>query len=283
MSWFAARNFSFRERSIRSVTTNNKTVMKNTVGHSRLLSILTLLSILFTSGLPASAQNRCFICNSQKNLRSVKVDRQTRYLCQDCREEKSACEVCRRQGAGELQPDGRRICPSCARNLILTQAQLEDLYSGVKAFLKKDQTGVVVDFDLPVKLADPDEFNTKANEGGRAVRAVGFYSAYNPEQIYMLSGRDRVETASTLAHEYTHAWQSRNCPSQDRALKEGFACYVEYRYLISIGERARAQGITRISDPDYGEALSRLLEYEKKVGVDGVVKWATTERNLPKP
>lgn len=256
--------------------------MKRTVAIPRLLNFLIVVSILFFMGLPASAQNRCFICNSQKNLRSVKVDRQTRYLCQDCREEKGACEICRRQGAGELQADGRRICTSCSRNLILTQSQLDQLYSGVKAFLKKDQTGVVVDFDLPVKLADPDEFNTKANEGGRAVQAVGFYSPYNPEQIYMLSGRDRVETASTLAHEYTHAWQSRNCPSQDRALKEGFACYVEYRYLMSIGERARAQNITRISDPDYGAALTRLLEYEKKVGVDGVVSWAKTERNLPK-
>lgn len=238
--------------------------------------------VMLALSAPAAAQNHCFICNSQKGLRSVKVGNQTRYICAECRAKKTACDICHRQGAGELQPDGRRICASCARDLILTQAQLETLYEGVKRFLRTDQTGVLVTFDLPVKLADKDEFDTKLNEGGRAVQAVGFYNPYNPEQIYMLSGRDKVETASTLVHEYTHAWQSRNCPSQDRAMKEGFACYVQYRYLLSIGQSGMARDLTHNSDPDYGASLATLLAYEKKVGVEGVVKWAKTERNLPK-
>ena len=243
---------------------------------------LSLLLMLCLLAAPALAQNHCFICNSQKGLRQVKVGTGTDYLCQECREKKSACDICRRQGAGTLQPDGTRICDSCACNRVITQEQLEDLYDGVQRFLRNDETGVLVNFDLQVKLADRDEFYTQLARGGRAIAAVGFYSPYNPERIFILKGREKLESSSTLVHEYTHAWQSRNCPSQDRALSEGFACYVQYRYLQSLGRRGMAQRLTTNSDPDYGASLKTLLAYERKVGVKGVVEYAKTARNLPK-
>lgn len=244
--------------------------------------ILLIVTLLVLLAAPSLAQNRCFICSSQKGVRQIKIGSSTEKICQTCRAQKETCEVCRRPGQGILRSDGRSICKRCAQNVIMTQQELESLYDGVKRFLARDQTGVLVDFELPVKLADKDEFDTKLNEGGRAVSAVGFYHPYNPEQIYMLSGRDKVETAGTLVHEYTHAWQSRNCPSQDRAMKEGFACYIQYRYLVSIGQRYKAQALTRHQDPDYGASLRALLELEKKVGVQGVVKHARNERDLPK-
>lgn len=228
------------------------------------------------------SQARCFICSSQKGIRTVKIGKESRGICNDCRAKKQKCDICRRPSPSTIQTDGRNICKSCQRNRIFTQAELESLYAGVKRFLAQDEAGVMVDFDLPVKLADKDEIQTKLNERGRAVSALGFYSPYNPEQIYILSGRDKTDCAATLVHEYTHAWQSRNCPSQDRALVEGFACWIQYRYLMHIGRQSMAQRLTRHSDPDYGASLVKLLELEKKVGVKGVVKYVKTERNLPK-
>jgi len=227
------------------------------------------------------AQSRCFICSSQKAVRQIRVGTQSRDICQECRLKKERCDVCGRSNPGGILADGRNICDSCRRTRIFTQAELESLYDGVKQFLKTDEAQVMVNFELPVKLADKDEFDTKHNEGGRAISAVGFYSPYNPEQIYILSGRERTECAATLVHEYTHAWQSRNCPSQDRALSEGFACWIQYRYLQSIGQKALAHNITLISDPDYGASLKQLLEMEKTLGVKGIVEFAKTNQKLP--
>jgi hypothetical protein len=240
-----------------------------------------LFCILFICG-PVLAQSRCFICNSQKGIRQIKIGKESREICQECRASKEKCDACHRPSPTTIQTDGRNICASCQRNRIFTQEELDSLYDGVKRFLANDESGVMVDFNLPVKLADKDEIQTKLNESGRAVLALGFYSAYNPEQIYILSGEEKTDSAATLVHEYTHAWQSRNCPSQDRALKEGFACWIEYRYLVSIGKRSMAQNLTRHQDPDYGASLVKLLELEKKLGVKGLVNYVKTERDLPK-
>lgn len=189
--------------------------------------------------------------------------------------------MCRRGTNTEFMRDGRRICSTCKSTRILTQPQLESLYDGVQAFLKADPTGVMVNYHLPVQIADKDEIQTKMIEGGRAVSVEGFYSPYNPEKIYILSGQTKDSAGSTLVHEYTHAWQSRNCPSQDRALKEGFASYIAYRYLMHVGQPGMARQLTRHSDPDYGASLVKLLEMEKQKGVKGVMEFVKTARQLP--
>ena len=240
-----------------------------------------ITTILLALTLPAPAQSGCFICGSQKSLRRIQVDKQDKQICHDCRTKEQRCDLCRRACTPEYLRDGRRICPTCKATRILTQEQLEGLYDNVKSFLSRDPAGVVVNFTLPVQLADKDEIQTKMIERGRAMAVLGFYSPYNPEKIYILSGQTDIDSGATLVHEYTHAWQSRNCPSQDRALKEGFASYMEYRYLVSRGQKNKAMNLTRKNDPDYGESLAKLLEMEKKVGVAGVVKYATTEKALP--
>lgn len=243
-------------------------------------TLIFVLTCLFLSSI-AVAQNQCYLCSSQSNLRSVKVGKESRYLCHDCRSKAQVCDLCRRQGDHELMQDGRRVCAGCKSTKILTQAQLEDVYKKVKVFLKSDPAGLMVSDPPPVKLADKDEIQTKFTRSGRAMDVAGFYSPYNPEEIFILSGQSPDSCGATIVHEYAHAWQSRNCPSQDRAVTEGFASWVEYRYLMSLGQTQTAQQLTRKSDPDYGASLIKLLEMEKQVGVDGVVKFAKTATALP--
>ena len=130
-------------------------------------------------------------------------------------------------------------------------------------------------------LADKDEIQTKFTSSGRSMEVAGFYQPYNPERILVLSGMSPERCAATIVHEYTHAWQSRNCPSQDRALTEGFASWIEYRYLMAQGRRHEALQLTRRRDSDYGESLVKLLKLEKELGVAGVVAFAKKETKLP--
>lgn len=225
------------------------------------------------------AQNRCYFCNSQNAVRSVRYGKDSHYVCGECRAKAQVCDLCARPGEVELLNDGRRACSTCRKTRVLDQAQLESVYSRVKAFLGTQK--LLLPNLPPVKLANKDEIQTKFSESGRAMDVAGFYSPYNPEQIYVLSGQTVDECAATLTHEYVHAWQSRNCPSQDRALTEGFASWVEYKFLMAEGRRAQAERLLRRNDPDYGASLKSLLEMEGKVGAEGVIKFAKTATKLP--
>ena len=239
-----------------------------------------LIMSLFLS-LDSMAQSHCDICQSQTSLRRVQFGEHRHYLCIDCQREKHQCSFCGRAGKLNLLRDGRIICHSCENRLILTQNRAEDVYLKVKQYLKAHPAKLLVDNPPAVQIADKDEIQTKFGQGGRALQVSGFYQAYNPEQILILSGLDPAECAATMIHEYTHAWQSRHCPSQDRALTEGFASWVEYHYLKSIGQRALAQRLTRKSDPDYGASLVQLLQMEKTMGSKGIVDFAKKASKLP--
>ena len=239
-----------------------------------------LLLLILLMSIPATAQQYCYFCNSQDGVRQVKFGRESRYLCHTCRNKPKVCDLCQAKSESpEILSDGRMICARCKSTAVLEQAQLEQLYDRVKGFLRTEK--LLVADPPPVKLADKDEIQTKFTRSGRAMEVAGFYSPYNPEEIYILSGQSREKCSATMVHEYIHAWQSRNCPSQDRAVKEGFASWVEYHYLVSVGRRHDAQALTRKSDPDYGASLKVLLEMESKVGKEGVIKFAQTATKLP--
>ncbi len=229
--------------------------------------------------LPAlAAAGKCAFCRHdgrQYPLREVTYASGSQWVCQRCIDRLQRCTVCHLATDQKPYRDGRTLCASCLKLNLATQAQAETLYSKVVKFadgLLKDKVKPLP----PVRICDDDELQTRFIEGGRAMQVAGFYQPYNPEQIYIRSYETLVEAGGTLAHEYTHAWQSRHAVQQDRALKEGFANWVEYHYLISIGEPGRAASLTQSSDPDYGASLQRLLELERKSGKAAVIKLGRT-------
>lgn len=242
------------------------------------LIIATFVWFLSSNGL---AQSNCAICHSQSSVQRVRFGEHRHYLCISCQKDTHRCNFCFQTGKLDLLRDGRVICERCENRLILTQEQADKIYIKVKRYLKLHPAKLLVPEPPAVKIADKDEIQTKFSQGGRAIQVSGFYQPYNPEQILILSGLSPEECAATMIHEYTHAWQSRNSPSQDRALKEGFASWVEYHYLKSIRRGALAQRLTRKSDPDYGASLVQLLEMEKKIGSKGIVNFAKTAQKLP--
>ncbi|MBI3928717.1 MAG: hypothetical protein HY319_24470 [Armatimonadetes bacterium] len=241
----------------------------------RLVLALTVLLL----GPGVLAQEACVFCKGVDGVRSIDYCDGAHPVCSRCARKLPRCQLCRNPTDAAVHRDGRLICQFCRKTGVFDQKQLDRIYTEVQQFVKVALKGIQIQPPPPVQLVDKDELQTKFTEGGRSMDVGGFYRPYNPEMIYVLTGYQPLECAATMVHEYTHAWQSRNCTSQDRAVTEGFASWVEYKYLMSRGERSEAEQLKRKSNPDYGEALLKFLELEKKLGTPGVIKFA---RESPK-
>lgn len=91
--------------------------------------------------------------------------------------------------------------------------------------------------------------------------------------IYLREGMSRKKFMSVLAHEMTHAFireeKLMNC---DRYLREGFARWVEYNFLLEAGLPEEAEKIKKIKTYRHGKAVEKLFKLEKKVGKDRVME-----------
>lgn len=243
-----------------------------------------LVVLLLLASLPLLAKDQCAFCRhdgSQFTLAKQDYASGALLVCQKCVQKLPPCAVCDLPSNNKQYRDGRELCASCLKLNLADQKQAEKLYNKVVAFVHGFLSEKVSPVP-PVRFCDDDELQTRLIEGGgRSIKVIGFYVAYNPEQIYIRSYEQLPEAGATLAHEFTHAWQSRHAVSQDRALKEGFACWVEYHYLLSIGETSRAYGLTTVRDPDYGDSLRKLLEIEKRQGKAAVIKLGRQGAKLP--
>lgn len=246
------------------------------------LLLLLGLALVLAPLTAAPADGRCVHCGSVEQIEELPYRGGDRSVCYLCRERLEKCSLCSQPSKAQPGQDGRRICKFCRANSVFSQNQLETIYKQAQQFINSELAGLAIKPPPPVKLVDLDELQTKANRGSRALPDVlAFYNPYNPEEIYVLSGIEPDECGGVMVHEYTHAWQSRNCPSQDRALSEGFATWVQYRYLMKRGRRDLANNLTYHGDADYGAALNSLLSYEKKHGAAKVIEYARSQRDLP--
>lgn len=166
-----------------------------------------------------------------------------------------------------------------ARAAVTEEAQAEALFKKAREVLAS--LGLTVPREILLKLRTRDELMVENNtSGGRTLELNGFYRAYNPESIWMVSGLSETETIGVLAHELTHAWQSTNAPLQDRKLTEGFARWAEYHVLQAINQPGEAERLTRDRDPDYGGGLRFLLQLEKEKGAPAVMEFARTQTRI---
>lgn len=234
-----------------------------------------LLLALVLSG--AAQADECWLCrrtnppNPLSPVMYTEAHTVRHPICQYCVKDKPACDICAGPTNAAREVDGRHICPDCKKVAIDSPGEIDTLYKEVQRFLEA-LTGLKVDKAPPVMLVQADEMDTRFAEGsGRSFRAHAFYQPYNPELIYVLSGHSAYDLGPTLAHEFTHAWQSRHCPQQDRMLKEGFASWVAYKYAQSKGYTDQMSQMMRATDPDYGEGLRKCLTIEKQSGVKGLL------------
>lgn len=227
---------------------------------------LFLFLLLCSCALPGLAQQACHICKSTVGVQDFEYRTGSLPVCSKCASSKPRCDLCQAPSGTRTHRDGRDICAVCLKTGVFSPSRVQLIAKEANAYLARILGPKFTKSLPPIQLVDQDEMQTKFNEGGRVVDAIAFYQAYNPELVYVLTGVTEMEISHHLVHELTHAWQSRACPSQDRALVEGFATWMEYQFLLSKGEQAEARRLTRHQDPDYGASLVHLLARSQALG-----------------
>jgi hypothetical protein len=142
--------------------------------------------------------------------------------------------------------------------------------------------GITVDREILLKVRPREEVQVHfVSGGGRSISVGGYYQAISPETIWIIAGRPKNRTIPDIAHELAHAWQSSNCPQQDRTITEGFATWCGYKACLYLGERGLAQALASLDDEDYGRGLKIFLAVESKSGLVGVLNYAKTATKVP--
>jgi len=155
--------------------------------------------------------------------------------------------------------------------LIETQQQLEEVYKTVEIFL--NGMGLKLKHPVKVSLLDSKALD-KIYSGPYQGMEVGLHGMRDGSHlILIIQGETRDSTGGILAHESAHAWEVENCWNlSDQVLSEGFAEWVKYKYYDKIGAYMLMEEMRGVRDPVYGEGLRRMLEWEDRYGVNGVLE-----------
>jgi aminopeptidase N len=101
---------------------------------------------------------------------------------------------------------------------------------------------------------------------------IGLYLPGAEHNVYVMNDWGQDICSGVMAHEYTHAWQNEKCPAnQELAIREGFAVWIQYKYLDKIGAGATARPLLEYEDPVYGVGIKTMLAWEDKVGAKKMV------------
>ena len=255
--------------------------MKQAIGIVAFLLILILWA--------TAADNRCVVC--QKNVTQRVYLFTNPYaagkqpVCGECAQIKTTCSICllpMRNGFTKL-PDGRLLCDHDAKEAVLTQDGLDEIYREVRRDLFRMLAGnVLPDKNVVVELAGRNELE-------RLVRTQRFPHEKNvtlgvtetrgkagqfEHHISILSGLRKSRVAAVCAHEYTHAWLHENVVAGrklDTDTIEGFCELVAFKLM---SDRNQAAERKIILDNSYTSGqIHSLVKAEDRYRFPEIVKW----------
>ena len=224
----------------------------------------------------------------------VTINGSPQRYCQTCIDTRPRCGVCtaplNELGKVFSGPEGQtRRCGNCLRTAIMTLKDGEPLYRQVRALLARELS---LDVDvLPALTLVGRSHMTKLHaQTGSTIASgtasttdttaepqhlLGFFHRFNERRdIYIEHYLPRALFQGVAAHELAHAWQSAHVQrTQPERIVEGFAEWVAYRILLTLGEREEAEQMTQRNDL-YGQGLHYFLDIEGKQGKQAVLKRA---------
>lgn len=231
----------------------------------------------------------CAICG--KKLKGVKYKHYSNdeYICLKCDSAYARCLVCKcPTGRNGMQlSDGRVLCPVHMRKAVF------GAYNGI-AIYNKAKNNIISLFGSEMELRFPvssiellslDAFKRvySKNELGLT---IGFCKTakIGPKfihRIYALDGYPPEHLLTTMAHEYSHAWQNENNTSHvimDPAFQEGFCQWVAYKMNEYLRREGEMQRLLAYDDPQYGDGLRAFINLEHSIGIKGVL-WAAKTKS----
>lgn len=191
----------------------------------------------------------------------------------------ATCPYCARESSLKGYADGRMFCNVCLEKNVFTMEAATPLRWEVESFLTKvlGNNRYAVSFTL----YDQPEFDVFRQRARLASSIDGIY-LHRERTVTMRSGLAPLNFQGLLVHESTHAWQHQFCPlNQDRALKEGFATFLQHRFLQEKkAPRHLLESLVNNSDPDYGAAAKQLLKKEKQLGLFALIDKVRQSKTL---
>jgi len=237
----------------------------------------------------ADVNDPCAVC--QKNITQRVYLFTTPYtagkqrVCSACAQLDTTCSTCRlpvRSGFTKL-PDGRLLCANDAKESVLSQDALEEIYREVKRDLFRMLAGnVLPDRNVTVELAGRNElerhlrtqrFPHDKNVTLGVTETRGRAGQFE-HHIYILSGLRKSRAAAVCAHEYTHAWLHENIVAGrklDSDTIEGFCELVAFKLMTDRNETAERKIIL---DNSYTSGqVHSLVKAEDRYRFPQIVKW----------
>ena len=162
--------------------------------------------------------------------------------------------------------------------IINDEAEAKILYQKAVDYVK--QMKMDVGRDIYMRFEEPEHVKVHASNGGRSGENVfAFYRPMGPELIFMPKGATAIDFYTAAVHELTHAWNSSNCPPQDRSVNEGLSKWMEFMSCMAVGNRSKAGRIlyeSSVRDPIEYKVVQHLMERYKKGGIDSVKQYVKT-------
>lgn len=221
---------------------------------------------------------RCLACGDVISGHYVQFGGQGPY-CEKCASERERCDVCGSplDHSHQILSDGRHICTACHNTAIYGQDQAQQVYEQVRQIILNE---LALSLNVPTGLilVGRDQLSQVFSEmgypTGDLTQTLGVYTRQGRKRgIYVQSGLPRHLLMQVIAHEWAHAWQMENAPLlKDPVVKEGFAEWVAYKVLNTIGAKAAKEQMMRRQDA-YGVGLQRAIAVEDVSGKRGVLNW----------
>jgi len=150
-----------------------------------------------------------------------------------------------------------------------------------------DEARRMLERDFAIRVQAPLLLELIPEHEARSARShdtLGYYKPHalgehGTHTVFVQKGLARARFKAIAAHEIVHAYEREaNILSSQRALREGFARWVEYKVLMAEGQTAEAKRLQQIRNWRFGRSIRTLLEVEKERGVSGVLAYV---RSIP--
>ncbi len=167
--------------------------------------------------------------------------------------------------------DGRRMCSSCAENLVGNNKKiLKSHLERARIFLESTY-GITLDddyefcFESTVKIANTLKQNRELVKRGSDVPLKSYVD--DKKKVHVEYSVPSVNLSELLVRELTHVWQLKHLPEIEEELAEGHIALVAVQYLRFLNQRALASVRTtyyestgNISGEGYRKLVRALLE-----------------------
>ncbi len=227
----------------------------------------------------------CDACGQPLGLTYYTMPDRPERFCAPCIDTRPRCTSCGVPVGinGWQLHDGRYQCQQCHARAIYDPVLARQLFDEIVQHLHTTQ-GLVLRVGVAFRLVDAPTIAAVRRATSERQHApnpqehlLGLYVRQRSSRaIYLLYGLPRLVFRTTVAHEYAHAWQGEHCPLlENTVLREGFAEWVAYRYLHTLGATRAAARMLQSNHP-YRPMLEYVLELEVRLGAEGVLHFMRT-------